>query len=87
MTTAASATAVGSVASWGTEPGRRAVLKDSRGGEVARGTAQLGFKATGPAGYCGFDPVPGSDIACLNCSSNFPDEFGGPFSWSVCFTI
>jgi hypothetical protein len=38
------------------------VLKDSRGGEVARGTAQLGFKATGPAGYCGFDPVPGSDI-------------------------
>jgi hypothetical protein len=63
------------------------VLKDSRGGEVARGTAQLGFKATGPAGYCGFDPVPGSDIACLNCSSNFPDEFGGPFSWSVCFTI
>jgi hypothetical protein len=67
-------------------PNGAAVLKDSRGAEVARGTAKLTL-TTGPIGYCEFNPVPGGDDVCLNCTDNFPDEWGGPFSWSVCFTI
>jgi hypothetical protein len=67
-------------------PNGVAVLKDSHGAEVARGTAQLTL-TTGPIGYCGIDHYPGSDAVCLNCTDNFPDEWGGPVSWSVCFTI
>jgi hypothetical protein len=63
-----------------------AVLKDSSGAEVARGTAKLSV-TPGPIGYCEFNPVPGSDDVCLNCTDNFPDEWGGPITWSVCFTI
>jgi hypothetical protein len=67
-------------------PNGAAVLKDTRGNEVARGTAKLSL-TTGPVGYCEFHHYPGSDAACLDCTDNFPDEWGGPINWSVCFTI
>jgi hypothetical protein len=67
-------------------PSGAAVLKDSRGNEVSRGTAQLSFTA-GTTGYCEFDPDDGNDTVCLHCSTNIPDDWGGPFTWDVCFTI
>jgi hypothetical protein len=67
-------------------PSGAAVLKDSRGAEVARGTARLGFTVE-PTGYCEFDPDDGNDTVCLHCSNNIPDDWGGPFTWDVCFTI
>jgi hypothetical protein len=65
-------------------PTGAAVLKDSRGAEVARGAASLGFTVN-PEGYCDIDT--GGDNVCLHCSAGGHDWPGGPFTWDVCFTI